>query len=72
MAAQTSAVVCIWCNRTISAAPAGAPVSHTICSTCVDGTLTHQGLAFDGTSCDVEYFELPPRPDNPGRTRPQG
>jgi hypothetical protein len=32
-------VVCAWCNRVISTAPAGAGVTHTICQSCLDVTL---------------------------------
>ena len=29
-------VVCAWCNRVMSTAPAGAGVTHTICQSCLD------------------------------------
>ena len=31
-------VVCAWCNRVVSTAPAGADVTHTICPSCLDYT----------------------------------
>jgi hypothetical protein len=31
-------VVCAWCNRVVSAAPAGAEITHTICPSCLDFT----------------------------------
>ena len=34
-------VVCAWCKRIVTAAPAGTPVTHTICSACFDRTITH-------------------------------
>jgi hypothetical protein len=33
-------VVCAWCNRVISTAPAGAGVTHTICASCLDLTFS--------------------------------
>src|SRR4051794_15178039 len=33
-------VVCAWCNRVISTAPAGAGVTHTICQSCLDITFS--------------------------------
>ena len=32
-------VVCAWCNRVLSTAPAGAGVTHTICPSCLDLTI---------------------------------
>jgi hypothetical protein len=31
-------VVCAWCNRVVSTAPAGADTTHTICASCLDYT----------------------------------
>jgi hypothetical protein len=40
----------------------GAPVTHTICQSCADWTLTHQTLEFGGAiQSGVDYFDLPPR-----------
>jgi hypothetical protein len=33
-------VVCAWCNRVVSTAPAGAAVTHTICASCLDFTFS--------------------------------
>ena len=33
-------VVCAWCNRVVSTAPAGAGVTHTICPPCLDFTFS--------------------------------
>ena len=46
-------VVCAWCKRTISAAPAapaGSAVTHTICPSCVEWAMAHP-------------LEIPPAPD---------
>lgn len=54
------AVVCAWCNRVTSTAPAGAGVTHTICQSCLDVT-------FDPVENGVERsaesgpFRLPDR-----------
>ncbi len=34
-------VVCAWCKRTITDAPAGAAVTHTICPSCVEWAMSH-------------------------------
>ena len=62
-AVHESSVVCAWCNRTVMKAPAGAPVTHTICDACANWTFTHQTLEFGGASQpeDMDYFDLPPR-----------
>jgi len=70
MGARVFTVVCAWCNRTITAGATSTPVTHTICPSCIDWTLTHQHLDFDTT--DVEYFELPPRPIIPGKAAVAG
>jgi hypothetical protein len=36
MAERLLVVVCAWCNRVVSTAPAGAGVTHTICPSCLD------------------------------------
>ena len=38
MAAEVLTVVCAWCQRVITAAPAGTRVTHTICQSCLDRT----------------------------------
>jgi hypothetical protein len=62
MATQMLAVVCAWCNRVVIEAPAGAGVSHTICPSCTDWTMTHPTSAagFTGAS-DLEELQLPAR-----------
>jgi len=35
------AVVCAWCNRTLSAAPDGTPITHTICRPCLEWSFLH-------------------------------
>jgi hypothetical protein len=57
MAARTLTVVCAWCHRIVAVAPADDGVTHTICDTCFDWTLTHPaaeiGLgAVDGAPLD--------------------
>ena len=41
MAAQALAIVCAWCNRRMAVAPAGTPITHTICPACLEWALTH-------------------------------
>jgi hypothetical protein len=41
MAAQFL-VICAWCNRTLATAPAGSPVTHTICPLCFEWSLMHR------------------------------
>jgi hypothetical protein len=41
MASQVLSVVCAWCNRSVSTAPAGAGVTHTICPSCLDWAVAH-------------------------------
>jgi hypothetical protein len=67
MATQVSAVVCAWCNRIVFKAPAGAGVSHTICPSCFDWTMTHpESQTGPGATSDLTAFELP-RGDFGGR-----
>jgi hypothetical protein len=53
-------VVCAWCNRVISTAPAGAGVTHTICQSCLDITFSpvENGMERHG---DHGAFRLPDR-----------
>jgi hypothetical protein len=44
MNAQIFAVVCAWCQRTVTPAPSGAAVTHTICASCVDWMFTDPNL----------------------------
>jgi hypothetical protein len=41
MGAVAYAVVCAWCNRKMTAAPHGAPVTHTICPSCLEWSIAH-------------------------------
>jgi hypothetical protein len=41
MGAGAFTVVCAWCNRNMNAAASGAAVSHTICPSCLEWTITH-------------------------------
>ena len=67
MAARTFTVVCAWCRRIVAAAPAGAGVTHTICESCFDWTLTHPAAAPGG-----DAIEFPPRQDElPARVGPR-
>ena len=54
MAAEVLTVVCAWCQRTVTAAPPGAHVTHTICPSCVDRT---------ARLSDDDPAELNPSPD---------
>ena len=54
MTAHTLAVVCAWCNRVVVEAPEGAGVTHTICPSCVDWTMTHPTSRVDCGASDLE------------------
>jgi len=41
MAARMLTVVCAWCNRTMTAAATGAPVTHSICPPCLEWSIAH-------------------------------
>jgi hypothetical protein len=56
MAARTFTVVCAWCHRIVAVAPADRGVTHTICASCFDWTLTHPAAAVG-----VEAIDFPPR-----------
>ncbi len=56
MAARTLSVVCAWCHRVVAVAAAGDGVTHTICESCFDWTLTHPG-----SSAGIDVIEFPPR-----------
>ena len=58
MATQIMAVVCAWCKRVVANAPAGAGVTHTICPSCVDWTLTHP-TSSSGAASSPEALRLP-------------
>ena len=59
MDAQVFAVVCAWCKRTVTPAPSGAAVTHTICSTCLDKTLTHPDLQISHNDEADSHHHLP-------------
>ena len=60
MATRALAVVCAWCNRVITTAPAGASVSHTICESCLDWTFSPERQASIEPS-EFERYQLPDR-----------
>lgn len=41
MPRQVLSVVCAWCNRIVTTAPAGAGVTHMICPACLDWAVAH-------------------------------
>jgi hypothetical protein len=53
-------VVCAWCNRVVSTAPAGSGLTHTICQSCLDVTFspTENGVERNG---EGDAFRLPDR-----------
>lgn len=64
MRKHASAVVCEWCNRTISVSPGDEPVALTICDSCADWTFTHSQLEMNGSlQPNVDYYDFPPRGD---------
>ena len=56
MAARTLTVVCAWCHRIVAVAPAQRGVTHTICESCFDWTLTHPAA-----SIGIDAIAFPPR-----------
>ena len=41
MATEGLTVVCAWCQQVVKAAPNATGITHTICPSCVDRTITH-------------------------------
>jgi hypothetical protein len=56
MATRTFTVVCAWCHRIVAVAPADNGITHTICESCFDWTLTHPAV-----QVGVEAIEFAPR-----------
>jgi hypothetical protein len=61
MGQRLLAVVCAWCNRVVSTAPAGADVTHTICASCLDYTFSPADNIGAGRPADNGPFRLPDR-----------
>jgi hypothetical protein len=60
MATQVSAVICAWCSRIVFNGPAGAGVSHTICPSCFDWTMSHpESQTGPDAVSDLTPFQLP-------------
>jgi hypothetical protein len=59
MATQALTIVCAWCNRVITAAPSGTPVTHTICPTCVEWALAHPTLGDIESPADSHHAHPP-------------
>jgi hypothetical protein len=58
MSENAFAVVCAWCHQVIIAAPPSNPVSHTICPSCLDWTLTHEDMNIAVAASDPDHSEL--------------
>jgi hypothetical protein len=56
MAARTLTVVCAWCHRIMAVTPVDSGVTHTICESCFDWTMTHPS-----NTADADSIEFPPR-----------
>ena len=57
MSAEGLTVVCAWCQQTITAATAGALVTHTICQPCFDRTARPDDDASpDAINPPADYF----------------
>jgi len=61
MGTQVLAVVCAWCNRVITTAPVGSSVTHTICSSCLDWTLSPDSRSSIEPGSERGHFVLPDR-----------
>jgi len=60
MGPRLLAVVCAWCNRVMSTAPAGSDVTHTICESCLDYAMNASGNGA-GSPADDGPYRLPDR-----------
>jgi hypothetical protein len=62
MATSALAVVCAWCNQVVTPAPAGAPVTHTICPACMEWAFVHRTAATPPEkkrhALPANYFEI--------------
>ena len=56
MATRTLTVVCAWCHRILAVAPVDSGITHTICESCFDWTLTHPAAAEA-----LDAIQFPPR-----------
>jgi hypothetical protein len=56
MAARSFTVVCAWCHRIVRVAAADEDITHTICESCFDWTLTHPSAPVG-----ADAIEFPPR-----------
>ena len=56
MAARSFTVVCAWCHRIVRVAAADEDITHTICESCFDWTLTHPSAPIG-----VDAIEFAPR-----------
>ena len=65
MAGHLLSVICAWCNRVVVIGPPGAPVTHTMCPSCIDWTMTHPTGRRDGGASDLE--ELRPTDESGSR-----
>jgi len=48
MAARVLRVVCAWCKETLTATATDAPVTHSICPSCLEWSITHPTQVFHG------------------------
>jgi hypothetical protein len=56
MTTRSFTVICAWCHRIVRVAAADEDITHTICESCFDWTLTHPSA-----STGVDAVELAPR-----------
>jgi hypothetical protein len=61
MSPRVFAVVCAWCNRVVTTAPAGSSVTHTICASCLDWTFSPTRDTSIDPGADGGPFRLPDR-----------
>ena len=69
MAGQGLSVICAWCNRVVNRAAAGAPVTHTICPSCVSWTMDHPSIEPIASALRIasDLYELRESPDSCGQ-----
>jgi hypothetical protein len=58
MATRVLAVVCAWCKRVVTPEANATGITHTICPSCLDRTMTHidEGSVDPATFQPSDYF----------------
>jgi len=62
MAVRLLTVICAWCHRTVTQGPADAPVTHTICASCMEWTIARGSNPDAFVDVDTPAGQLLPPP----------